>query len=103
MFPWWGWAIAACCRSRASLVAENLCLRQQLLVLRRRQMRPRLSDSDRRFWIFASRWFPDWRSILVVVSSATVLRWHRRGWKAYWRRLSRGGREAVSLVVGTRA
>jgi hypothetical protein len=30
MFPWWGWAIAACCRSRAWLVAENLCLRQQL-------------------------------------------------------------------------
>jgi hypothetical protein len=44
MFPWWGWAIAACCRSRASLVAENLCLRQQLLVLRRRQLRPRLNN-----------------------------------------------------------
>jgi hypothetical protein len=29
MFAWWGWAIAACCRSRASLVAENSCLRQQ--------------------------------------------------------------------------
>ena len=49
MFPWRGWAIAACCRSRASLVAENLCLRQELLVLRRRKLRPRLSDSDRRF------------------------------------------------------
>jgi hypothetical protein len=36
MFRWWGWAIGACCRSRASLVAKNLCLRQQLLVLRRR-------------------------------------------------------------------
>jgi putative transposase len=72
-------------------VAENLCLRQQLLVLRRRQLRPRLSD--RRFWILASRWFPSWRDILVV-SAATVLRWHRRGWKAYWRRRSRRGREA---------
>jgi hypothetical protein len=94
MFPWWGWAIAACCRSRASLVAENLCLRQQLLVLRRRQLRPRLSDSDRRFWILASRWFPGWRDILVVVSSATVLRWHHRGWKANWRRRSRHEGEA---------
>ena len=92
MFPWWGWAIGVCCRSRASLVAENLCLRQQLLVLRRRQLRPRLSDSDRRFWILASRWFPSWRDILVV-NAATVLRWHRRGWKAYWRRRSRRGKE----------
>jgi hypothetical protein len=93
MFPWWRWAIVACCRSRAWLVAENLCLRQQL-VLRRQQLRPRLSDSDRRFWILASRWFPGWRNILVVVSAATVLRRHRRGWKAYWRRRSRRGREA---------
>ena len=44
MLPWWAWAIAACWRSRAALAAENLCLRQQLLVLRRRQLRPRLSD-----------------------------------------------------------
>jgi len=93
MFPWWGWAIGACRRSMVSLVVENLCLRQQLLVLRRRQLRPRLSDSDRRFWILASRWFPSWRDILVV-NAATVLRWHRRGWKAYWRRRSRRGREA---------
>jgi hypothetical protein len=41
MLPWWAWAIAACWRSRAALVAENLCLRQQLLVLRRRQLWPR--------------------------------------------------------------
>jgi hypothetical protein len=39
MLPWWAWAIAACWRSRALLVAENLCLRQQLLVPRRRQQR----------------------------------------------------------------
>ena len=101
MFPWWGWAIGACCRSRASLVAENLCLRQQLLVLRRRQLRPRLSDSDRRFWILASRWFPSWRDILVV-NAATVLRWHRRGWKAYWRRRSRRGREAGRRPIARR-
>ena len=44
-----------------------MCLRQQLLVLRRRQFRLRLSDRDRRFWILASRWFPGWQDILVVV------------------------------------
>jgi hypothetical protein len=94
MLPWWAWAIAACWRSRAALVAENLCLRQQLLVLRRRQLRPRLSDRDRRFWILASRWFPGWQDILVVVSAATVLRWHHRGWRAYWRWRSRRGAKA---------
>jgi hypothetical protein len=50
MLPWWAWVIAACWRSRAALVVENLCLQQQLLVLRRRQVRPRLRDRDRRFW-----------------------------------------------------
>jgi putative transposase len=94
MLPWWAWAIAACWRSRAALVAEHLCLRQQLLVLRRRQLRPRLSDRDRRFWILASRWFPGWQDIIVVVSAATVLRWHHRGWRAYWRWGSRRGAKA---------
>ncbi len=41
----------------AQLIAENVCLRQQLVVLKRRQKRPSLYDSDRRFWVLASRWF----------------------------------------------
>jgi hypothetical protein len=53
-------AIAAIFRPKALLIAENLCLRQQLVVLQRRHPRPRLSDADRRFWILASRWFGDW-------------------------------------------
>jgi putative transposase len=72
------------------LVAENLCLRQQLLVLQRRQARRRLRDADRRFWILAARWFVGWRCSLVIVKPETVLRWHRQGWKAYWRWRSRG-------------
>ena len=52
-------AIAAIFRPKALLIAENLCLRQQLVVLQRRHPRPRLSDADRRFWILASRWFSD--------------------------------------------
>ena len=53
MFQWVGWAIKGFIMSRVSLVAENLCLRQQLLVLQRRHPRPRLRDADRRFWILA--------------------------------------------------
>jgi hypothetical protein len=58
--------------------------RQQLLVLQRRYPRPRLSNADRRFWILASRWFGGWRRPLRIVRPETILRWHRRGWRAYW-------------------
>jgi hypothetical protein len=64
---WFGWAIIASFRSRASLVMENLCLRQQLLVLRRRQTRPRIRDADRRFWVLACRWPTVWRGSLLIV------------------------------------
>ena len=60
-------AIAAIFRPRALLIAENLCLQQQLIVRQRRHPRPRLSDTDRCFWILASRWFTDWRHPLLIV------------------------------------
>ncbi|NKB48599.1 MAG: transposase [Alphaproteobacteria bacterium] len=96
-------AIVAFFRPKASLVAENLCLRQQLLVLQRRRSRPRLQNPDRRFWILASRWYPRWRKSLLIVTPGTVLGWHRRGWKTYWRWRSRPrgrlGRKTISSEV----
>jgi putative transposase len=83
------WAIAAAVRPKVLLIADNLCLRQQLLVLQRRKPRPGLEDTDRRFWVLACRWFVDWRTFLLIVKPETVLRWHRQGWRAYWRRRSR--------------
>ena len=77
------WIISAALKPRALLVAENLCLRQQLLVLQRRHPQTRLRNADRQFWICASRWFADWRNSLLIVKPETVLRWHRRGWRAY--------------------
>ncbi len=85
-----GIAFMALFKTKSRLAAENLCLRPQLVVLKRRQQRPRLRDSDRRFWIIACRWVADWQSALIVVQPDTVLRWHRRGWRAYWRWRSRG-------------
>jgi hypothetical protein len=70
-------AIAAIFKPKALLLAENLCLRQQLVVLQRRHPRPRLSDADRRFWILASRWFSDWHHPLLIVKPETVLDWQR--------------------------
>jgi putative transposase len=77
------------------LIAENLCLRQQLLVLQRRYPQPRLGNADRRFWIIASRWFSSWRGSLLIVKPETVLRWHRRGWRAYWSWRSRRQRGRI--------
>jgi hypothetical protein len=100
---WAVWAMASFFRSKTSLVAENLCLRQQLLVMQRKRLRPRLRDRDRRFWILASRWFPRWQKPLLIVTPETVLRWHRNGWKAYWRWRSRpqgrSGRKPISPEV----
>ena len=65
MLQWFVAAVLACFKSRAQLIAENMCLRQQLVVLKRRQKRSLLNDSDRRFWILASRWFERWRGTLI--------------------------------------
>jgi len=96
-------AIVAIFRPKALLIAENLCLRQQLIVLQRRHPRPRLRDADRRFWILASRWFTDWRHPLLIVKPETVLGWQRAGWRAYWRWRSshetRGGRAAIPVEL----
>jgi len=60
-----------------------------LVVLKRRHPRPCLRDTDRRFWIVACHWFIRWRETLIIVQPETVLGWHRKGWKAYWRWWSR--------------
>jgi transposase InsO family protein len=72
------------------LVLENLALRQQLSVFMHRYPRPRFKDSDRLFWVLLSRVWRNWRGALHVVQPATVVRWHRQGFKYYWRWKSRG-------------
>ena len=69
---------------RADLVAENLALRQQLIVLHRKSRRPRLKTQDRAFWLWLARSWDGWRESLIVVKPATVVRWHRQGFKYYW-------------------
>ena len=68
------WAIAAAIRPKVLLITDNLCLRQQLVVLQRRNPRPRLKEADRRFWILACRRFSGWRTSLLIVKPETVLR-----------------------------
>jgi len=72
-------------RSQAELAAENLVLRQQLAVLEQGSKRPRLRNRDRIFWTWIARLWPNWRSVLVIVQPATVIRWHKQGFRLYWR------------------
>jgi len=74
---------------RAALVAENLALRQQLAVLQVSAKRPRLRKRDRLFWVWLSRLWANWRSCLMIVKPETVIRWHREGFRLYWRWKSR--------------
>ena len=60
--------------SRLSLAAEILVLRQQLLVLNRSLKRPRLRRRDRLFWVYLSRFWKDWRDVLIIVKPDTVIK-----------------------------
>lgn len=76
-------------RDRAELAAENLALRQQLAALQHRFKRPRLRKRDRIFWAILSQIWPNWRSALLIIQPDTVIRWHRSGFKLFWRWKSR--------------
>ncbi len=75
--------------TRSVIAAENLALRQQLGVLQRSVKRARLRRRDRIFWVWLSRFWADWQSSLVIVKPETVVRWHRQGFRLYWRWKSR--------------
>ena len=86
---------------RAALAAEILALCHQLDILRRSVKRPRLRQRDRIFWVWLSRLWTNWRSSLVIVKPETVIRWHRDGFKFYWRWKSRGkpGRPKIDAEI----
>ena len=85
-------------RSKSELVAENVLLRHQVLVLRRQvKGRVPLSNGDRWFFVQLYRWFPSILNVLTVVRPETLVRWHRAGFRLYWRwrSRSRGGRPQI--------
>ena len=77
-------ALLALLRPRASLVLENLALRQQLAILHRKAARPRLRPVDRAFWAALSQAWSRWAEALLIVTPATVVSWHRRGFARFW-------------------
>ncbi|MFT4540908.1 MAG: putative transposase [Planctomycetota bacterium] len=88
-------------KDRTQLVLENIALRHQLAVYKRSVNRPNIKDGDRIFWLTVMRMLKEWRNALVFVQPATVIKWHRKGFKHYWRRKSRSkpGRPPISMEI----
>jgi transposase InsO family protein len=89
IFSFWFGSFVRTFQSRRNLILENLALRQQLTVLKRRHPRSRLSLFDKLFWVLVSRCWSEWKQALIVVTPETVVRWHRAGFHLYWRMISR--------------
>ena len=87
-------------RSKSAVSLENLALRQQLNVLGRSVRRPRITSLDRLFWVGLRKLWAGWSRCLLIVKPETVVAWHRKGFKLFWRLKSRKpGRPRVSRDV----
>src|SRR5258708_10406075 len=91
-------------KSKSRLEAENAALRHQLIVLRRKMPgRPRLTNNDRWFFLQMYRWFPSILKVVRIIQPETLVRWHRAGFRCYWRWKSRrrGGRPQIEVELRT--
>src|ERR1700675_4097850 len=89
-------------KSNIRLEAENAVLRHQLIVLRRKPRgRARLTNNDRWFFVQLYRWFPSILPALMIIRPDTLVRWHRAGFRRYWRWRSRspGGRPPIEAEL----
>src|SRR6476619_3727253 len=89
-------------KSKLRLETENAVLRHQLIVLRRKlRGRVRLANSDRWFFVQLYRWFPSILQVLTIIRPETLVRWHRAGFRRYWRWRSRplGGRPQIETEL----
>src|SRR5881396_1161729 len=85
-------------KSKSRLEAENAALRHQLIVLQRRvRGRVQLTNGDRLFLVLLYRWFPSVLRAITIIRPETLVRWHRAGFRHYWRWKSRsfGGRPQI--------
>lgn len=95
------WLFRVIFTNHNNLVLENLALRQQLAVQQRSIKRPKLRNRDRLFWYMLSQLWTDWKSTLLIIKPETVVKWHRQGFKLYWRWKSRSkpGRPKISKEI----
>ncbi len=88
-------------RTKPQLVAENALLRQQLIVLNRSVKRPCLTNTDRSLLVLLASRVRAWKDALLLVQPDTLLRWHRQGFRWFWRRKSRAGSRAPRIPAET--
>ena len=89
-------------RSKRDLIAENAFLRQQVIVLKRQNTeRPRLTQNDRRLLVLLASKMSGWKHALHIVQPDTLLRWHRQGFRLFWRRKSRGQTRPARIAPET--
>jgi putative transposase len=92
-------------RSKPQLVAENALLRQQLIILKRQVKRPACTKADRIALVLLARVVRTWKQALFIIQPETLLRWHREGFRRFWKRKSqatsqkpKGAAETVALI-----
>ncbi|MBW2524019.1 MAG: hypothetical protein JRI23_07585 [Deltaproteobacteria bacterium] len=88
-------------RSRRELLAENALLRQQLIVVRRCAKRPIICGHERGVMVALAALTRTWRDAVLLVKPETILRWHRAGFRLFWRRRSRTTRTSRRLATAT--
>jgi len=74
------------------LALENIVLRQQVTAFKKENPRPKLTNFDRVLWVFIRRSWKRWKNALIFVKPETVIRWHRKGFRLYWRLISNKGK-----------
>ena len=83
-------------KTRQSVVLENLLLRQQIIIFKRKTKRPRIENIDRIILAWISKLWNDWKSAMILVKPETVIGWHRKNFQLYWKWKSRKvGRPAI--------
>jgi putative transposase len=89
--------LGLCLRSPAALAAENLFLRKQLALYQERGVKPkRVTPATRLALVWLARWF-DWQRALIIVQPQTLTRWHRQGFRLFWRWKSNAGRPPLPV------
>lgn len=84
-------------KSQSRLQLENIYLRKQLVILKRTNKKFQIRNRNRFFFVIMKTIFNRWRESLIIIKPETVIKWHRKGFKLYWRWKCRnsGGRPKI--------
>jgi transposase InsO family protein len=88
-------------RSKSELIAENVLLRQQVIILKRQVKRPACTNTDRLLLVLLARLVRTWQQALLIVQPDTLLRWHRELFRLYWKRKSKASSYTPKVAAET--